>query len=168
MLCTQINCSRCSHDNMCDQKKIVIWTLLTPLCINSFFPRMDSPTFEFEFDQPWAITLSLSAHYAVCQRPRAVARSSLRDSYVLNLACLQSCYAASFSAPSNSLSLFDKQGLQLMTSIISAHSENITLIRSPPYLSTHRGNDVLLSSGKDGLLKVWDIRSQYDCVLQCP
>ena len=131
---------------------------------DSRFPRMDDLT----SDQHSTITLSPSPHYAVYRRPKAVATSSLRDSYVLNLACLQSCYASSFSPPSNSLSLFDKRRLQLTTSIKSAHSGNITLIRSSPRLSTHMGKDVLLSSGKDGLTKVWDIRAQYECVLQCP
>jgi len=141
--------------------------LLTYNCIkasNRFFPRMDVAT----FDQPSTITLSPSARYTVYRRPQVVATSSLKDSYVLNLACLQSCYAASFSPPSNSLCLFDKQRMQLTASIKSAHSENITMIRSPLYLSTRLGKDVLLSSGKDGLLKVWDTRVQYDCVLQCP
>lgn len=120
------------------------------------------------FDEPSLITLSTSSAISISRTPRAAFESISKDSYVLNLACLRSSYATSLSSPANAISLLDKKTLRLVATMAYAHADVITSIKTPSYLSTHLGKDVLLSSGKDGLLKVWDTRTQYDCVLQCP
>lgn len=127
-------------------------------------PAMDVSS----FDKPSLITLSTSTSLSISRAPRASFASISKDSYVLNLACLRSSYAASFSSPANSISLLDKKTQRLVATMTHAHADVITSIKTPSYLSTHLGKDVLISSGKDGLLKVWDTRTQYDCVLQCP
>ncbi|KAF8311148.1 WD40 repeat-like protein [Clavulina sp. PMI_390] len=118
------------------------------------------------FDEPSKIALKTSNSLSIARAPALAFESVVPDSYVLNLAVLRSSYAASFSSPSNSISLLDKKRLRIVGTMKYAHADTITSIKSPSYLSTHLGKDVLISSGKDGLLKVWDTRSHYECVLQ--
>jgi WD40 repeat protein len=116
-------------------------------------------------DLPSRILLSTSTSFEHITSPRATTSSSFQD-YVLNLACLDSCYAASFSPPSNSILLLDKERLRLINSL-KAHSDAITLIRNGRNLASFDGTSVLISSGRDGLVKVWDPRSPKGSVVQC-
>ncbi|KAG6813191.1 hypothetical protein H0H92_013311 [Tricholoma furcatifolium] len=80
------------------------------------------------------------------------------NSYVLSIASLTGQYAASSSAPANTIDIFDKitlQGVETLPghdiAITSLHAvENIAAITGP----------TLISCGKDGSVKVWDPRSK--------
>lgn len=79
------------------------------------------------------------------------------QSYVLSLASLPDHYAASASAPSNTIDIFDKstmQGIQTLSGHETATTSLLTV-------STVAGLGVpsLVSSGRDGSVKVWDSRS---------
>ncbi|TFK92972.1 WD40 repeat-like protein [Polyporus arcularius HHB13444] len=77
--------------------------------------------------------------------------------YVLSLASLPSLYAAAASAPSNAIHLFDRERLRNVHTL-PGHADAITTLRSVPNVAnavTH----ALLSSGKDGAVKVWDERA---------
>ncbi|KAI0771969.1 WD40 repeat-like protein [Trametes elegans] len=79
------------------------------------------------------------------------------DAYVLSIASTPSFYAASASSPSNAIHLFDKARLQ-HAQTLAGHESSITTLRTVPNVAnavTH----ALLSSGKDGAVKVWDERS---------
>ncbi|KAI0722170.1 WD40-repeat-containing domain protein [Cerioporus squamosus] len=79
------------------------------------------------------------------------------EAYVLSLASLPSFYAAAASAPSNSIHLFDRERLRNVHTL-PGHADAITTLRSVPNVAnavTH----ALLSSGKDGAVKVWDERA---------
>ena len=93
-----------------------------------------------------------------CQAYSSPIRSSQSSSqaYILSIASLPAHYAASASQPSNAIDIFDKatfQGVQTLAghegATTSLHSvENVAGI---PNIS-------LMSSGKDGSVKIWDQR----------
>ncbi|KAI0698608.1 WD40 repeat-like protein [Cytidiella melzeri] len=78
--------------------------------------------------------------------------------YVLSLASLPSLYAASSSAPTNAVHLFDMTNLRAV-STLPGHQDAVTSLRSVSNISG-TSREVLVSSGKDGLIKVWDERSR--------
>jgi WD40 repeat protein len=88
--------------------------------------------------------------------PRKSATTS-GDGYILAIAQLPGFYAASVSAPSNVIDIFDKTTLQGVQTL-SGHAESTTSLRTA---STVAGavQKCLVSSGKDGSVKVWDQRS---------
>ncbi|KAF5321773.1 hypothetical protein D9619_001185 [Psilocybe cf. subviscida] len=77
--------------------------------------------------------------------------------YILSIVPLPGFYAASTSAPSNVIDIFDKTTLQ-GTQTLSGHAEATTSLRT---VGTIAGavQKCLVSSGKDGSVKVWDQRS---------
>lgn len=77
--------------------------------------------------------------------------------YVLAIASTPSYYAASASSPSNAIHVFDKARLQNVQTF-SGHDSSITALRSVPNVANTVAH-ALLSSGKDGAVKVWDERS---------
>lgn len=97
-----------------------------------------------------APTLSRSAHPA-----RTAVLPS--EAYVLALAQLSSHYAASSSAPTNKIYLYDKSDLA-PSGQLAGHEGAITAMRSVPRFASTAA-PTLVSSGKDGLVKVWDERS---------
>ncbi len=78
------------------------------------------------------------------------------DAYVLSLASLPSHYAASSSASANNIYLFDKFSLRPIGEL-AGHDRATTCMRSVPKVGDSR--EVLLSCGRDALVKVWDERS---------
>ncbi|OJT13353.1 WD repeat-containing protein 89 [Trametes pubescens] len=77
--------------------------------------------------------------------------------YVLSIASTPSYYAASASSPSNAIHVFDKARLQNVQTF-PGHDSSITALRSVPNVANAVAH-ALLSSGKDGAVKVWDERS---------
>lgn len=79
------------------------------------------------------------------------------DAYVLSLAALPSRYAASASAPSNKIHLFDTHSLRAVQSL-SGHEGGTTSLRAvDAIIGTNQRS--LVSSGKNGTVKVWDDRA---------
>jgi WD repeat-containing protein 89 len=83
--------------------------------------------------------------------------SSSSQAYILSIACLPSHYAASASAPSNIIDIFDKSTLQGIQTL-PGHSEATTSLHSVHNVAGI-SNMSLMSSGKDGSVKIWDERS---------
>ncbi|KAI0774019.1 WD40 repeat-like protein [Fomes fomentarius] len=79
------------------------------------------------------------------------------EAYVLAIASLPSFYAAAASAPSNVIHLFDRERLWNVNTL-PGHASSITTLRSVPNVA-NTGSHALLSSGKDGMVHVWDERA---------
>ncbi|KAJ6567269.1 WD40-repeat-containing domain protein [Mycena vulgaris] len=79
------------------------------------------------------------------------------QAYVLSLAPLPQYYAASASAPSNTIDLFDKATL-LGTQTLPGHEIGTTSLRSVETIA-NVSRPSLVSSGMDGSIKVWDERT---------
>ena len=79
------------------------------------------------------------------------------EEYLLSLALLPDLYAASASAPSNSIYLFDKTNLNTIQAL-SGHDAPITSLRTVNTLAG-LNRPLLASSGRDGYVKIWDDRS---------
>jgi WD repeat-containing protein 89 len=77
--------------------------------------------------------------------------------YVLSLASLSGCYAASASAPLNKIYLIDKSTTQHLQTL-EGHTNGITNMRTVHRLGNNPG-ETLISSGKDGIVNSWDTRS---------
>ncbi|KAJ3571676.1 hypothetical protein NP233_g3607 [Leucocoprinus birnbaumii] len=79
------------------------------------------------------------------------------DAYVLSLANLPSSYAASASYPSNRIDLLDKQSLRRIQTL-PGHELATTSIRAVNNV-VGMPSRALISSGKDGSVKIWDERT---------
>jgi WD40 repeat protein len=79
------------------------------------------------------------------------------QAYVLSLASLPAHYASSASSPSNTIDIFDKSTLQGVQTL-SGHDVATTSLKTVDLIAglNHKS---LVSSGKDGSVKVWDERS---------
>jgi len=79
------------------------------------------------------------------------------DAYVLAIAAVGSYYAASASAPSHRIYLFDKTSLGTSYSF-EGHGEGTTSLRGVDSVAgTNRR--MVVSSGRDGVVRVWDDRT---------
>ncbi|KAF8341445.1 WD40-repeat-containing domain protein [Cantharellus anzutake] len=107
------------------------------------------------FDSPSEISLVLSRSFSSSLGHRQTFLSTGKD-YFVHLESLTSTYAAALSAPSNSITLLDKGRLSAVVTV-NAHNDSITSLKSSPS-SSNLGQRALLSSGRDGLVKVWDDR----------
>jgi hypothetical protein len=83
--------------------------------------------------------------------------SSSSQAYILSIASLPAHYAASASAPSNTIDIFDKSTLQRIQTL-PGHGVATTSLHSVENVAGIH-NVSLMSSGKDGSVKVWDERS---------
>ncbi|KAJ6510228.1 WD40-repeat-containing domain protein [Mycena vitilis] len=79
------------------------------------------------------------------------------QAYVLSIAPLPTYYAASASAPSNTIDLFDKTTLRGVQTL-SGHEVGTTSLRSVNSIA-NISRPSLISSGLDGSIKVWDERT---------
>ena len=77
--------------------------------------------------------------------------------YILSLVPLPEYYAASTSAPSNVIDIFDKTTLQGVQTL-SGHAGATTSLRTVKTIAG-TAQKCLVSSGIDGSVKVWDQRS---------
>ncbi|KAH9938489.1 WD40-repeat-containing domain protein [Fomitopsis serialis] len=79
------------------------------------------------------------------------------EAYVLSIVSLPSCYALSASSPDNAIHLFDKSRLDSVRTF-AGHEGAVTCLRSA---SSFAGSvsPILLSCGKDGVVRAWDGRS---------
>ncbi|TCD66828.1 hypothetical protein EIP91_000906 [Steccherinum ochraceum] len=86
------------------------------------------------------------------------------EAYVLSLASTSSGYAASSSAPSNSIHLFDKADFRKIRDWVG-HKDTISSLRSVANIA---GNvrESLATCSKDGTVKIWDERSGSQPALQ--
>ena len=89
--------------------------------------------------------------------PHVSAHFGHGDAYVLSLANLQTAYAALASFPSNKIDLLDKGSLRRIQTL-PGHDVATTSICAVNDLIGFP-NGALLSSGKDGSVKIWDSRS---------
>ncbi|KAI0092445.1 WD40 repeat-like protein [Irpex rosettiformis] len=77
--------------------------------------------------------------------------------YVLSLASLPSLYAASSSAPTNGVHLFDKTNLRAVATL-PGHDDTVTCMRVVSNIAGS-SRETLITSGKDAFIKVWDERA---------
>ncbi|CCM03383.1 uncharacterized protein FIBRA_05513 [Fibroporia radiculosa] len=77
--------------------------------------------------------------------------------YVLSIVPLPSHYAVSASSPDNAIHLFDKSRLDDVQTL-AGHDSSITALKHAPSLAGS-SSPVLVSCGKDGVVKAWDARS---------
>ncbi|KAF8897155.1 WD40 repeat-like protein [Infundibulicybe gibba] len=104
-----------------------------------------------------ASTLRESPLFSQISSPLASASSSSSDAYILFLASLPDHYAAAVSAPTNIIDLFDKSTLQGIQTL-PGHNNATTSLKSVVGILGHPGPS-LISSGRDGCVKLWDQRS---------
>lgn len=83
--------------------------------------------------------------------------SSSSQAYILSIACLPAHYAASASPPSNTIDIFDKSTLQRIQTL-EGHGGAITSLHDVQNVAGIPSIS-LMSSGKDGSVKIWDERS---------
>ena len=101
-------------------------------------------------------SLGLSPTFA--KSSKAVISTSIPGrAYVLSLAPLPSYIAASASAPSNAIYLFDKVDLKRVVHTLPGHTGGTTAIRTAGCFSGKQ--ETLVSCGKDGRVVAWDERT---------
>jgi WD repeat-containing protein 89 len=99
--------------------------------------------------------------------PRLSANSSSSGSYVLFITSLPSHYAAASSAPSNVIDLFDKTTLKGVQTL-PGHDLATTSLHSVDNVAGV-SSECLISSGRDGSIKIWDLRSNSHSIKSnCP
>lgn len=88
-------------------------------------------------------------------------------SYVLSITSLLSHYAVATSTPANVIDLFDKTTLKCVQTL-PGHEFATTSLHCVGNLAGV-SNEYLISSGKDGCVKIWDNRSNSHCIKsECP
>ena len=79
-------------------------------------------------------------------------------SYVLSITSLLFYYAAATSAPANVIDLFDKTTLKRVQTL-PGHEISTTSLHNVDNVAGV-SNECLISSGRDGSIKIWDNRSK--------
>ena len=79
------------------------------------------------------------------------------DAYVLAIAAVGSHYAVSASAPSHKIFIFDRSSLR-SSRPFEGHTGGTTSLRAIDSLAGVNQR-VIISSGKDGVVRVWDDRT---------
>lgn len=104
------------------------------------------------------LKMSLLESATLVEQTTPLKSSSLPcDAYVLAIAAFGSYYAASASAPSHRIYLFDKTSLGTSHSF-EGHREGTTSLRGVDSIAgTNRR--AIVSSGRDGVVRAWDDRT---------
>ncbi|KAF7982287.1 hypothetical protein HWV62_28948 [Athelia sp. TMB] len=103
--------------------------------------------------------MSLLESSALRTTPAPLAATRLpSQEYALALAATLDAYAVAASSPTNALYLIDKSTLKNV-STLPGHAGAITGLRAVDSIGGAEGG-VLVSSGRDGAVKVWDTRSR--------
>ena len=93
--------------------------------------------------------------------------NSSSGSYVLSITSLPSHYAAANSSPANVIDLFDKVTLKCVQTL-PGHELAITSMHSVDNIAGV-SSECLISSGRDGRIKIWDNRSNSQSInSECP
>ena len=79
------------------------------------------------------------------------------EAYVWSLASLPSYYAAASSYPTDAIYVLDKSDLGKVIHTLPGHKGGISAIRVVERVNDDV--DVLLSWGKDGIVRTWDVRN---------
>ena len=107
-------------------------------------------------DASMAHSISIPPSFSTTSTP--LRTSSLSEqAYVLSIVSLQTQYAASTSAPTNKIDIFDKSTLRRVQTL-PGHEVATTALRSINRIGENHKN-FLVSSGKDGQVIVWDDRT---------
>lgn len=116
-------------------------------------------TWQSEYSPSVRGGLGMQPSASVCEArwPLASTHLSHADAYVLSLATLPTSYAASASSPSHKIDLFDKSSLRLIQSL-PGHHVATTSVRAVDHI-LGAPTRTLISTGKDGSVKIWDERS---------
>ncbi|KAI0002930.1 WD40 repeat-like protein [Russula compacta] len=102
--------------------------------------------------------MSLLESATLVERTAPLISSSLPcDAYVLAIAAFGSYYAASTSAPSHRIYLFDKTSCRTSQSF-EGHRGGTTSLRAADSVAGVNKR-LIISSGKDGVVRVWDDRT---------
>ncbi|KAG5645772.1 hypothetical protein DXG03_005309 [Asterophora parasitica] len=104
-----------------------------------------------------ASVLLQSPHFTTSDKPQSSSLSSVQ-AYVLSIVSLPGQYAASASAPSNTIDIFDKTTLKGVETL-SGHEIATTSLHTVTSL-VGLSAPTLMSSGRDGSVKIWDPRSR--------
>jgi WD40 repeat protein len=100
------------------------------------------------------------------EAPHLSANSS-SGCYVLSITSLPSHYAAATSAPANVIDLFDKTTL-IGVQTLPGHESAITSLHTVDNVAGV-SNECLISSGRDGSIKIWDNRTNSHSIKsECP
>ena len=100
------------------------------------------------------------------ENPHQSANSS-SGSYVLSITSLPSHYAAAASAPANVIDLFDKTTLKGVQTL-PGHEFAVTSLHRVDNVAG-MSNECLISSGRDGSIKIWDNRlNSHSIKSECP
>lgn len=102
-----------------------------------------------------------SPHLQEENYPKLSSRSS-SGSYIFQITSLTSHYAASASSPSNVIDIFDKSSLQGIQTL-PGHENGTTSLHATQDLSGVI-REGLVSSGNDGSVTVWDVRSNTNSI----
>ncbi|KAF9647059.1 WD40 repeat-like protein [Thelephora ganbajun] len=82
------------------------------------------------------------------------------NAYVLSIAALPDCYAVAASSPADTIHLYAKADLRLLTTL-RGHPGGTTSIRAVNLHATSTtSGPTLTSCGKDGYVRIWDLRSK--------
>ncbi|KAH9062019.1 WD40 repeat-like protein [Lactarius vividus] len=102
--------------------------------------------------------MSLVESSTIIEQTGPLKTSSLPcDAYVLAVAVVGSYYAVSASAPSHKIFCFDRPSLQVFQSF-EGHAGGTTSLRAVDSLAGVNQR-AIISSGKDGVVRVWDDRT---------
>lgn len=141
---------------LCTARQTPVATLLTSATCPSAADLQISPLRQAILLRSPAMSLLAAETFRSSSNPVRSAKLPA-EAYVLSIASLPSFYAAAASAPSNSIHLFDRERLRNVITL-PGHEDAITTLRSVPNVA-NAVSHALLSSGKDGTVKVWDERA---------